>query len=295
MGDGTISEGGSTTSPTVGHLVLTYVDTRRALGQLTGTSPRTVGYRLWMFVDFLGPSQPVAKITRPSIERWLTGMQVAHSTLRVRLSAVKTFCDWLVAHRYLRHNPAALIDRPRQPHLLPPRALTPQQVAAIYQACPDTRAEVIVACMVQEGLRAVGVANLQVGDVDMQRLVLTVHEKGGNERVLPITDECARVLRRYLGETRLAAGPLIRSIPAPHRGIAAESVSRIVGRAMHDAGVDDTGHALRHTCASDMLERGANVRTVQHALGHRSLGSTQRYLRRFVGNLRESMEGRDYR
>jgi integrase/recombinase XerD len=55
-----------------------------------------------------------------------------------------------------------------------------------------------------------------------------------------------------------------------------------------------SAHALRHTCAQDMIDRGADIREVQHALGHRSVMSTEIYLRRAPVGLRQAMEGRRY-
>lgn len=280
---------------TVGGAVLTYVSERSQLGQLTGMSIPNTRNRLWALANFIGPSNPVSHITQHRIERWLLSLKVSHATQRVYLSSIRAFTAWLVTHRYLRRDPAVGIDRPRQPNLLPPRALTHDQVTKVYLSCPDTRAELIVTLEVQQGLRAGEVAALETGDVDLDGGVLTVTGKGGNQRALPITADTASVLRRYFGEMRLTAGPLIRAKNNPHAGIKAATVAALVGRIMADAGLSETGHALRHTMASDLLDRGVHVRTVQYVLGHRSIATTQRYLRRFVGDLREAMEGRSYR
>lgn len=283
-------------SQPVGRLVLQYVDERARLGQLTGTSPTTIRHRLWMFAEFMGPSTPVAKITRRRIEKWLLSMgTVSKTTLRMRHSSVKTFCTWLVEHGYLSRNPAAFIPAPRQPRNLPPRALAAEQVHAVYRQCPDPRAELIVTLMVQEGLRAGEVATLEVGDVDLTRRTLRVTGKGGHQRALALSDESASVARRYIDDNRLTAGPLVRSLLDPYRGILPETVSKAVGRVMRDASVRESGHALRHTAASDMLEHGCHVRTLQTILGHRSLSTTERYLRATVGDIRDAMGGRSYR
>lgn len=280
---------------TIGGLALAYVTERARLGQLTGMTIPNTRNRLWALATHIGTDQPISRLTQRRIERWLLSLDVTHATLRIYLSSVRAFCSWLVKHRYLRADPTLNIDRPRQPNLLPPRALPHEQVAKIYLSCPDTRAELIVTLMVQQGLRAREVAALELGDIDIDGRVLAVTGKGGNQRALPITEESRRVIARYLAETKIHAGPLVRSMTNPHQGILAATVSSIASGVMHNAGLEESGHALRHTCASDMLERGVHVRTVQYILGHRSLATTQRYLRRFVGDLREAMEGRDYR
>lgn len=197
---------------------------------------------------------------------------------------------------YAKRNPAQGIKGPRQPRLLPPRALAVEQVRAIFDNCADTRDELVVSLMVQEGLRCMEVAGLQLGDVDAIGRRMRVVGKGGHERVLWITEETLTLLKAYLHDDHPGtAGPLVRSKRDSHRGISPSQVSRLVHRRMVQAGVPESAHSLRHTAASDMLEHGAHVRTVQAALGHGSLAVTERYLRWLVGELREAMDGRSYR
>lgn len=94
---------------------------------------------------------------------------------------------------------------------------------------------------------------------------------------------------------------MIRSYQHPSSGVAAPYVSRLVRRWMYAAGVKQragdgiSGHALRHTAATDVLRAtNGNVRVVQMMLGHQSLASTQRYLRTYPEELRTAMAGRSY-
>lgn len=117
--------------------------------------------------------------------------------------------------------------------------------------------------------------------------------------------EVVEVLAAYLVVRGRRAGPLF--LPGPHCSrwsadghLSPDRIGKIVARALVDAGVHTPGdgrsaHALRHTAASDVLDRCDNVRTVQTMLGHKSLQTTQRYLRRAsLGQLRNAMEGRHY-
>lgn len=206
---------------------------------------------------------------------------------------VRTFCRWLVAERLLRRDPTAGIGRVRQPRQVP-RGLTADRVSALWLVLPDVRAELIVTLMVQEGLRCGEVARLEVGDLDWAGRVVLVHGKGGHERVLPLSAQTAGSLSRYLSERPATAGPLVRSYTRPGQAILPGRISHLVGRWMRDAGVAASGHALRHTAATDMLRAGAHVRDVQTALGHASLATTQRYMPWVVGDLRVAMGGRQY-
>src|SRR5690606_13059056 len=194
------------------------------------------------------------------------------------LSVFRGFARWLVATGRVKSDPTVGIRSPRQPRHLP-RALTRCQSTRVVAACPDTRARLMVLLMLQEGLRRGEVAAIQTGDVDLARLELDVRGKGGGGAVtrrLPISDETQRALDAYLAECPPVAGPLIRSYRDPQAGVSAPTVGRIVADVMARAEVKQrprdgrSAHALRHSCANDMLDGPADVHQVQAALGHRS-------------------------
>jgi integrase/recombinase XerD len=130
---------------------------------------------------------------------------------------------------------------------------------------------------------------------------LLVKGKGAHERVLPVPAPAAAAIGDYRDSVGWRAGPLVCDLHSGRRSISAPAVARIIGDLMRRTGVKVaagdgvTAHALRHTAASDVLDRCGNVRTVQRMLGHASLATTQIYLRRAsLGQLREAMDGRDY-
>ena len=146
----------------------------------------------------------------------------------------------------------------------------------------------------QEGLRACEVSRLRLEDVDVRERCVLVRGKGGHERVLPLSDETWRALTAYLAEWPASTGPLVRSYNEPSRALTAPYIVICVGRWMRHAGVPASGHALRHTAASDMLRAGAHVVDVQAALGHANVATTSRYLPLVVDGLRQAMGGRRY-
>lgn len=276
----------------------TYVVERTRRHEFTGGTPRQVRSVLTLFAKAVHDPFPQT-ITKRHILEWLTVQQVAASTARNRLSMVKAFFDWLILQEVIRANPCAGIKPPRQPRAVP-RALAKDSVAELLSNAPDARAELIILLMVQEGLRACEVANLERADVDETAGTLVVVGKGGHQRMLPLTRETAVALRRYLSEHPCAAGPLVRSYQRP-KGLSAGYISNRVAKWMRDAGVKEragdgvSGHSLRHTAATDVLRAtNGNIRVVQVMLGHQSLATTQRYLRTYPEELREAMEGRAY-
>lgn len=282
-------------------LIATYTAGRAARGEIGHTTARD---HEWMLTAFTRDHAhlPPDRIRRHHVEAMLARPGLAPATRRNRLSVFRGFARWLVTTGRAATDPTIGIAPPRQPRHLP-RALTAHQSARVLAAAPDHRTRLMVLLMLQEGLRRAEVAAIQTGDVDLHRLELDVRGKGGGGHVtrrLPISDETRRALDAYLSDVPPVAGPLIRSRRDPDAGVTAPTVGRLVSAVMADAGVKQrprdgrSAHALRHSCANDMLDGPADVHQVQAALGHRSLVATQVYLRGRVEPLRAPMGGRHY-
>lgn len=277
-----------------------YLDERTQRSEIGGNTLRNQRSILAAFTREFG-NRPPDRLTRRFIERWLgTIGHLAPSTRRYHLSTVRVFCRWLIDRDVITRDPTDGLAPIRQPRSVP-RALNSPDVAALLQVLPDQRARAIVWLMVGCGLRCCEVSRLTVSDYDPHGETITVTGKGAHERVLPIPTRVAREVDRYLNETGVVTGPLIRSHYNPARGIGADTISKYVSRWMDDAGIKHgrrdgrSAHALRHTAASDVLDRGADLRVVQAMLGHQHLNTTSIYLRRAnLGQLREAMEGRSY-
>lgn len=275
---------------------------RFAAGEITGRTRTLLEARLAEFVRMYGP-RPVADIGRAEVRRWSQQVgRLSAATRRQYLSTLHCFLQWCVAEDHTDDDASRHLARIREPRRAP-RARTREDVAQIYAVCTTRRDRAIVCLMVQLGLRACEIARLEVADWDVTAGTLLVRGKGGHERVLPVTARAATELTAY--RESLAAptafGSLICDRITGRHPIAPSTVSRVVSRLLRAAGVKRAGgdgvtpHALRHTAASDVLDRCGNVRTVQAMLGHQNLNTTAIYLRRAsLQQLREAMEGRDY-
>ena len=215
---------------------------------------------------------------------WATRQHLAASSARSRRSTVANFLSWCRHTGLLERDPLAGIPIPREPRRMP-AVLSDDDVSALLKVVPDERGAAIVLLMLRLGLRCIDVSNLQVADVDLRNLTITVHGKGGHADLLPLPAECATAIRRYLARHRAPAGPLFRTYSTPSRPMSAQHISESVGAWLREAGIkqgrhDGIGaHALRRTCATELLQRGT-IRQVQAVLRHASLTSTERYLRR---------------
>jgi integrase/recombinase XerC len=286
---------------TLTHHAETYLRGRRLRGEITLDTLRNQRCHLAGLATSFG-ARPITRFGPAAIDRWLETIgHLTPATRRSRISTVRTFCRWMVAQRRIGADPTGHLEPVRQPRAVP-RALEEPRVAAVLDACPDLRARAIVWLMVGLGLRCCEVARLEVQDYEPHAGLVTVTGKGGHERALPVPAEAAAAVDAYLAEAGVVGGPLIRSYRRPSEPLRADTISGLVGEWMAEAGIKHrqrdgvSAHALRHTAASDVLDRCGDIRVVQQMLGHAHLATTAIYLRRArLDQLREAMEGRAYR
>jgi integrase/recombinase XerD len=203
------------------------------------------------------------------------------------IHAVRGFYRYGVREGLIDTDPMENLRAPRAFRALP-RYLTPTQVETLLEA-PDLdrplglRDRAILELMYATGLRASEVIGLRTEGLDMDLGIVRVMGKGKKERLVPLGKVARGWIERYLAETRER---LTRGRPAPtlfvnHRG---RTLSRmglwgIVRRHAVTAGVERvlTPHVLRHSFASHLLERGADLRSLQAMLGHADISTTQIY------------------
>lgn len=167
-----------------------------------------------------------------------------------------------------------------------PRALTPEQVAALLAACDretvsGRRDFAIMLLLVRLGLRAGEVAGLELEDLDWRAGEITVRGKGGHRERLPLPDDVGQPLVGWLQHARPATAQgrsVFVRLKAPHHRLSVPAVSRIVSAAGQRAGLGPIGaHRLRHTTATGLLAAGASLAEIGHLLRHRCLSVTAIY------------------
>jgi site-specific recombinase XerD len=282
-------------------LVDLYVGERVALGEYSIASAGVVRSVLRSLAGSVDGE--LGALDGPAVRAWLAATAISPATVKSKVTKARPFVRWLVRDGYLDADVMEGIASPRLPKRLP-RALPMDAVAKVLVACPDARARLIVLLMVQMGLRVGEIASIDVRDIDGELRVLQVRGKGGRgdvTRAVPFTREVLEALDVYLAEVGVRySGRLILSYNDPTSGLTAHTMSQYARRWFSLAGVKVhaydgvSAHALRHTCAQDVVDGGADLRHVQELLGHSSLRTTQEYLRLNPPGLREAMEGRRY-
>ncbi|MBL8739530.1 MAG: tyrosine recombinase XerC, partial [Myxococcales bacterium] len=218
------------------------------------------------------------------------------ATLARKMAAVRSWFRFLVKRRHLEKNPAASLALPKVRRKLP--VVLNVDAAAQVMAAPEgdapdmLRDRAILELFYSSGLRLSELVGLDLGSLSLagDQSELRVIGKGSKERRVPIGSLARAALTRYLTEARSAllgmatlrtSDPTTTALFLSRRGrrISVRSVELLVKKygALGAGRGDVVPHALRHTCATHMLEGGADLRAIQELLGHASLSTTQRY------------------
>jgi integrase/recombinase XerD len=222
---------------------------------------------------------------RRQVTRGLSPRSVARS-----VAAIRGFYRFLVLERRLPQNPAADLQPPRAWPALP-KFLSLDQVDRLL-AQPDVstalglRDRAMVELLYATGMRVSELVGLRIADLHLDRRYLTCAGKGQKERLIPIGEDATRWVRRYLASARPALARRRQPASAPRvfvnaRGGALSRVGfwKILKGHGRQAGLPRTlsPHVVRHSFATHLLERGADLRAIQMMLGHADLSTTEIY------------------
>jgi len=209
------------------------------------------------------------------------------SSIARALAAVRSFHRFCVEEGLLGADPSGDVSAPRVPQGIP-KALTEAEVEALLGAVPGDgprpqRDRAILELLYAGGLRISELVGLDLGDVDLRDGLVRVLGKGSKERVVPLGRSARASVGDYLttGRPELVARQTTTALFLNARGGRhTRQGAWLVVRAAGDR-VGLRGrlfpHVLRHSCATHMLDRGADIRVVQELLGHASLSTTQVY------------------
>ncbi len=222
----------------------------------------------------------------------LYGQGRARASSARTLAAIRSFCRYLRREGVLQDNPAALVSAPRPERRMPAHLDIPDM--NVLLAAPDARTPLgrrdraILELLYASGLRLSELVGLDLDDVNLGGRLVRVRGKGGRQRIVPFHRRAGEVIRDYLPvRHRLSAA----APEAPDRGrdplfvnyrggrLSGRSVDRLVRRyvALTSTRLGISPHALRHSFATHLLERGADLRSIQELLGHARVSTTQRY------------------
>jgi integrase/recombinase XerC len=263
-------------------------------------SPRTVvEYRrdIGSLLAFLRENNPdafgdPAAIDLPCLRSWLAreNGRRAPSSIARKVAAVRTWMRWMHRAGFIQRPTADDLATPKVSRGLPTLLSVDAARAVVEAPCGDSPARVrdraILELLYGSGLRVSELWSLDLDAIDVRGKAARILGKGRKERIVPIGSKCMDALAAWL---------LVRpSVRHPRRGTQDPGALlltmrggrmnvRAIRRIVHEYGAAGAGradlhpHALRHTCATHMLDGGADLRAIQEFLGHASMSTTQRY------------------
>ena len=249
-------------------------------------SPNTIlSYRedLKEFAVFL-KEEPLEKVNYLALRRFLAFLRTKNPkprTLARKISCLRSFFRFLCREGYLKNNPTTLLSTPKlDKHL--PNFLTEDDVVKLVESPPEDklsglRDRAILETLYSTGMRISELVGLDIDDMDFIASVVKVLGKGRKERLIPIGERALSAIQEYLNKRESENKALFLN----------KNGSRLTGRGIRGClskyikltsiKTHVSPHTLRHSFATHLLNRGADLRSVQELLGHVNLSTTQIY------------------
>ena len=244
-----------------------------------------LNYRLDLkvFAVFL-KEVPVEKVDYLFLRKYLAHLkeqQLASRSIGRKLSSIRSFFKFLVREGFIKTNPTDMIQSPKLEKLLP-KFLTEEDMTRLIEAPSlDTllglRDRAILETLYSTGMRISELVSLKHDYVDFIGGTLKVLGKGKKERMLPIGDRALRAIRNYL--KKLSVSSDIIFLNKNKKPLGARGIRKMIDKYILKASIANhiSPHTLRHSFATHLLNRGADLRSVQELLGHANLSTTQIY------------------
>ena len=227
---------------------------------------------------------------RDYLDALFSGQLDGRSVAR-KLSSARQFYKYLLLDRRIEHDPTLNIESPRQWKVLP-KSLSGDEVEKVLQGPPrvlDSKASQALAARDRAmlevfyagALRVSEIIGVRMEDAKLDLGYMIVRGKGDKERIVPLGQSALDAVKAYLQSARETlcaskASPLL-FVGRGGRKLSRQRVWQMVSAASQAAGRHASPHMLRHSCASHMVENGADLRTVQTILGHADISTTQIY------------------
>ncbi len=238
-------------------------------------------------VDVIDEDIVTASIRRDDIRsfvEYLHDKGLANSSIERKIASLKSFFKFLFNKDIIKNNPAHSVIFPRKGHRIP-HFLYNDQIDKILdftlQKFADYRDRALLEVFYSTGARVSEIATAKLIDLQLSKNSLLVMGKGGMQRLVFLTASAVSGMQQYLAWREKKFGPLKGELFVNSRGaaITVRGIFYIIKKRARAAGFTDyvSPHTFRHSFATEMLNNGADIRSVQEMLGHRDLAATQIY------------------
>ena len=282
---------------------LRYLQVERNASDLTIKSYREDLTALIEFLcDARGAAPAPRDITPLDLRQYVSALHqagYAKSSVARHLATLRSFYRFAQREGLVDQNPAKPLRNPRPDRKLP-HFLTTDEIARLLNAPPSDeplglRDIAILETMYSAGVRVSELVAMNDRDLDLDEGLVRVRGKGRRERLAPLGKYAVRAIQRWQGVRAAARAPADdRPLFLNRFGnrLTTRSVARMLDKYLKQTGLDarTSPHTLRHSFATHLLDRGADIRSVQELLGHKSLVTTQIYTHVSTAGLRRAYE-----
>lgn len=264
-----------------------------------GASAHTIlNYKLDLleFKNFVGEID-LQKIDYLTIRRFLAVLKAKNLLQRSvsrKLSTLRSFFRFLSQDGIVKSNPTSSILSPKQEKHLP-QFLTEEEVIKLIEspAGDDVlvlRDRAILETFYSTGMRISELVGLDIKNIDFISSVVKAMGKGKKERLVPIGDKAVFAIKKYLDERKVSSDAVF--LNKNKKRITSRGVRNIVAKYIHKVSLKNglSPHSIRHSFATHLLDRGADLRSVQELLGHSNLSTTQIYTHLTTDRLKKIYE-----
>ena len=262
---------------------------------------------LWLLRDYLAETKGtfhVSELHPADLREYVAVLHqagYAKSSISRRLASMRSFFKFCQREGICQSNPAKPLRNPRRERKLP-HFLTGPEINKLLLAPNKTeslglRDRAILETMYSAGLRVSELVGVNLDDLDLEDGLVRVRGKGKRERLAPLGRYAVRAIRTWMKKRQPAKGvPEWKGSPLFlnrfGRRLTTRSIGRMLEKYLAETGLDQrtSPHTLRHSFATHLLDRGADIRSVQELLGHKSLVTTQIYTHISTASLKEVYE-----
>jgi len=257
-----------------------FLDTRL----LDGLSAKTINAYKSELVQFSRYcSKTVSQITISDLRGYIADAQSEHAlkrtTINNKTTILKTFFRFLVSEEMLTKDPAAKLKILKVDLKSLRDELDEEELENLRNACKTTREKALVEFLVSSGCRVTETANVCISDIDWNDRSLMVVGKGDKSRRVFFSVKAKMQMKLYLDQRKGESDHLFIAERAPYRDISQDQIEKIIRTIATRTTIDKpvTPHVLRHTFATQALQRGMDISIIQKLLGHESINTTQIY------------------
>lgn len=242
-------------------------------------------FGVWCELQHVDPFAVTHRVLRMYFAS-LTNAEYARTSIARKIACLRAFYLYAQEQHLVEQNPTLLLASPKLPKRLP-KALQESETAELLEVNDESspllqRDGAILELLYASGMRVAELCSLKISDIEFAQGYARVVGKGNKERMVPIHPLAIKRIRSWIEEGRRTFEK--NSLPyvfISSRGnqLSPDAVRRIVKKAAEHVGIPQhvTPHSLRHSFATDMLNEGVDLRTVQELLGHSTLSTTQIY------------------